>query len=145
MKRMEASGGPRREDWAQIYSKVPEEVGDGVRIAFARIRARERRRARRMRVLACAACLVLALGAGALALSGARRPPDRVTPPVADADAPDLGAVVYAAKADPFFHLRPDCPRAERELVQLKLVTALEFEKAPCPDCGARVRLAGGT
>ncbi len=128
-------------DWSKVYARVPEEVRDGVRVAHLRIRQRELRRQkqrRRLRWAACAAaCLALVVGASLLLLNGKGRAPDQVVPLAPEVLALRGGDVVYASRADEFYHVRRDCPRAGERCVALKLVTALEFEKELCPECGA--------
>ena len=87
----------------------------------------------------------VALGALKLALSGRQNVPDRVAQPPAEATALNEMDAVYAAKDDPCFHLERGCDARRGALVELKLITALEFEKALCPVCGANVRLPDGT
>lgn len=144
MKRNEESDDLFREDWSQVYGEMPDSVRDGVVGAFARIRAHQARRRRVRRALLCAACLALALGALKLALSGRQNVPDRVAQPPAEATALNEMDAVYAAKDDPCFHLERGCDARRGALVELKLITALEFEKALCPVCGANVRLPDG-
>ena len=132
----------RREDWANVYSDVPEEVNIGVKLAFARIRRREARRKKIVRIAACAAALALTVGVCSLAL-GRRQTdaPDRVSVPVADARILTGGDIVYASNGDDCFHVHGECPEASETAVQLPLVTALEFEKTLCPVCGVNVQI----
>ena len=130
----------REMDWRQVYSSVPGAVNDGVQLAFMRIRQRRQRRRRTLRWIACAACLALVTGAAAFMLSGARAP-DRVVPLAPEKLRLDADSDVYASRADEFFHVCPDCSKIEGKAVALKLVTALEFEKALCPSCGADVSM----
>ena len=130
-------------DWSKVYASVPGAVDDGVRVAFLRIRQRRMRRQKALRWVACAACLVLLVGAAALFLNREENAPDRVIPLAPEMTALDSDAEVYASREDAHFHTRMDCPRIEGEAVALKLVTAMEFEKTVCPDCGANVLLNG--
>lgn len=141
MSRIDSFDALKKEDWKRAYADVPDCVEEGVYLAFARIRARERRRKSAVRALACAACLVVLIGAAGLALRRDQEPIDRVAAPRAELQMLAEDSIVYAAQADPYFHLRRSCPSAMAEQVQLKLITALEFEKEICPECGANVRL----
>ena len=133
----------RELDWSKVYASVPGAVDDGVRVAFLRIRQRRARRQRMVRWAACAACLALAVGAAALFLNRQENAPDRVVPLAPEMTALDGDSEVYASREDAHFHLRPDCAKIEGEAVALKLVTALEFEKELCSDCGANVVIGG--
>ena len=133
----------RELDWSKVYASVPGAVNDGARVAFLRIRQREMQRRRIVRWSACAACLMLLVGAAALFLNQQRNAPDRVIPLAPEITALDGDSEVYASREDAHFHLRPDCGKIEGEAVALKLVTALEFEKELCPDCGANIALNG--
>ena len=132
-----------REDWRGVYGELPDAVRDGVEDAFARIRIRETRRRAARRALACTACLALALGAARILLPRRAQVPDRVAQPPAESASLGDGTSVYAAKDDPCFHLDVGCAARRGELVELKLITALEFEKEICPVCGANARLPG--
>ena len=70
-------------------------------------------------------------------LRGREAAPDSVTPLAPNVIVLHTSDEVYASRADACFHVRPDCPKAAAEGVVLKLVTALEFGKELCPDCGA--------
>ena len=126
-------------DWSKVYADVPGAVDDGVRVAFHRIRERRARRMRLVRVAASAACLVLIAGAAAFVLRGGESAPDYVVPLAPDVPVLTADSEVYASREDAHFHVRGDCPSLEGEAVVLKLVTALEFEKELCPDCGKNV------
>ena len=144
MKRNEEKDELLRMDWSRVYGDVPDAVRGGVEGAFARIRKREARRRGARRALLCAACLALALGTVSFALSGRQNVPDRVAQPTAEAMALGDMDAVYAAKDDPCYHMDENCDARRGALVELKLITALEFEKALCPVCGANVRLPDG-
>lgn len=143
MKWIEAEDDLFREDWDGVYGEMPDPVRDGVERALGRIHAREVRRRAARRALLCAACLALALGAFRFALSGRKNVPDRVSQPPAEVVLGEMDGVC-AAKDDPCFHLEKTCAARRGELVELKVVAALEFEKTPCPVCGAGVRLPDG-
>lgn len=132
-------------DWSKVCADVPDEVRDGARVAYLRIRQHELRWQKlrgRLRVAACAAaCLALIAGASALLLRGKGNAPDQVVPLAPEAVPLRAGDEVYASRNDGCFHVRRDCPSAESEPVALKLVTALEFGKELCPDCGANYSL----
>lgn len=142
MNRIEEFDALRKEDWSGVYRDVPQSVNEGVQLAFARIHAREKRRRQAFRLVSVAACLCVALGMGAVALrSGPADAPDRVAAPVADVRILARDETVYASRADACFHVKPDCSAAQGEIVELQMVTALEFEKGLCPSCGAGVAL----
>lgn len=125
----------RELDWSKVYANVPGAVSDGVRVAQLRIRERGWRRKKMMQAVACAACLVVVAGGSALLLYNRARTPDCVLPLPPVSAALDANSDVYASRDDVYYHVRPDCNRIEGEMVELKLVTALEFEKKPCPVC----------
>ena len=134
----------RRENWAELYSAVPDEVDAGVKLAFARIRRREQRRKQIVRAAACAACIALVAGVSVFALTGRQEPdaPDRVAEGVAAAKLISGSDVVFASRDDACFHIPAGCPSAKGNAVELQLVTALEFEKKLCGVCGANVQIA---
>lgn len=141
MNRIDEFDALRSQDWSSVYADVPDCVNEGVQLAFARIRARERRRKTMIRTLACAACLVLVVGAAALTLRREPEAPDRVAAPQVQLRTLTMESTVYAAQADPYFHVDSGCSAAMAEQVQLQLVTAMEFEKEICPNCGRNVQL----
>lgn len=141
MSRIDEFDALKNENWSQLYAEVPPCVNEGVQLAFARIRARERRRRATVRTLALAACLVLVFGAAGMML---RRDPDttdRVAAPQVELRSLNYDSNVYAAQADPYFHVHSRCSAAMAEQVKLQLVTALEFQKEICPSCGGNVQL----
>lgn len=141
MSRIDQFDDLRNENWSQVYGDVPDCVNEGVQLAFARIRIHERRRKNAVRTLAMAACFVLVFGAAGLML---RRDPDstdRVAAPQVELRTLSYDSSVYAAQADPYFHVHERCSGAMAEQVKLQLVTALEFQKEICPSCGANVQL----
>jgi len=141
MSRIDEFDALRNEDWSRVYADVPHCVNEGVQLAFARIRARERRRRATARTLAFAACFVLVFGAAGLML---RRDPDttdRVAAPQVELRSLNYDSIVYAAQADPYFHINSRCSAAMAEQVKLQLVTALEFQKEICSICGGNVQL----
>lgn len=142
MNRIDEFDALRRENWDSVYADVPSSVEEGVQLAFERIRAHERRRKQTLRLISMAACLCVALGVGAVALrSGPADAPDRVAASVTDVRILARDEAVYASKVDACFHIKPDCGKVQGEAVELRLLTALEFEKGLCPDCGAGVGL----
>ena len=130
-------------DWSKIYANVPGAVDDGVRVAFLRIRERRMKRMRTLRLAACAACLVIVAGAAGFMLRGGQSAPDRVVPLAPEAVTLTDDSEVYASREDACFHIHADCPRIEGEAVALKLITAREFEKTPCPECAGSVLMEG--
>lgn len=142
MNRIDEFDALRREDWGEVYADVPQTVNEGVQLAFERIRAYERRRKQGLRLISIAACLCVVLGVGAVALrSNPVKAPDRVAAPLTDVYILARDETVYASKADACFHVKADCAKAQGETVELQLMTALEFEKNLCAECGAGVAL----
>lgn len=131
----------KNENWADVYADVPASVHAGVEFAFMRIRARERRRQTAVRFMACAACLTVVIGAAGWMLGREMNAPDRVAAPDVELRMLKKDDIVYAARADAYFHVRSDCSGSMAEQVELQLVTALEFEKELCSVCGANVRI----
>ena len=125
-------------DWSRVYADIPGAVEDGVGVAFLRIRGY---RNRRRRILRWAACAALVIGAAAILLRGGAGAPDRVVPLAPEPVRLNDDSQVFASRADACFHVRADCVKIEGEAVVLKLVTAVEFEKALCPVCGANARV----
>lgn len=142
MNRIEEFDSLRNEEWDKVYADVPPSVNEGVQLAFERIRAYERRRKQGLRLISIAACLCVVLGVGAVALRSApAKAPDRVAAPISESRILARDEIVYASKEDACFHVRGDCPKAQGENVELQLMTALEFEKKLCDECGAGVGL----
>lgn len=130
-------------DWQRVWEKTPECVTDGMHAAFDRIHAREVRRRRARRIALCAACAALALGITAYGVrTRLSNRLDHVAQPEIEALVLTQDSEVFAANADPCFHLHADCPQADENCVALKLVSALEFGKTLCPVCGANVVIA---
>lgn len=129
------------EDWDGLYADVPDAVVAGVEASLARIHRRERRARFALRAMACAAGLALIVGVAGLTLGRGKDTMDRVAAPGASLRTLREDEIVYSAPADDCFHLRKNCSRAEGDQLALQLVTALEFEKALCPACGADVVL----
>jgi hypothetical protein len=133
----------RRENWAGLYADVPEEVSAGVKLAYMRIRRHEERKRRMVRLLSAAACAAIVLGVCTLTI-GSRKtidPQDRVASPVVETVVLQLNDTVYSSNSDTLFHVHAECPHAGERLVDLQLVTALEFEKTLCTTCGANVQI----
>lgn len=131
-------------DWSGVYARVPEEVNEAARAAFSRIRQRKLRRAKLMRAAVTAACVMLVAGGALLLLRGGEgAPDDRVAPPAPEVVPLLIQDTVYASATDEHYHVRADCPNLTGEPVALKLVTALEFEKTLCPDCGKKYYVDG--
>jgi len=142
MKQIEEFDALRKENWDGVYADVPQSVHEGVQLAFARIHARERRRKQTFRLISMAACLCVVLGVGAVALRrGPADAPDRVAAPITQSRILARDEIVHASMQDACFHVRPDCEEIQGETVELQLMTALEFEKSLCPECGAGVGL----
>ena len=130
MKQTDNRGALRSCDWQRVWEKTPECVTDGMHAAFDRIHAREVRRK-------------LALGITAYGVrTRLSNRLDHVAQPEIEALVLTQDSEVFAANADPCFHLHADCPQADGNCVTLKLVSALEFDKTLCPVCGANVVIA---
>ena len=130
-----------RVDFESMFPDTPPAIHDAVRMAGHDIRRYEwekaRRRRRSIAIGAAAAALVIAIGIGALWRPWAGHPrEDVVVPPVLSTSEDPSEVTVYASKTDPFYHRDEQCPDMEAGAVALPLVTAREFEKAPCPRCG---------
>ena len=132
-------------DWTKVYAKPSSAVSDAAGIAYLRIRQHELRRQRKLRTLrrmaGAAACVALIVGAAVFILHEKGGSPDHVVPLASDVLVLRENDEVYASRADEYFHMRTDCPKVMGAHVALKLVTALEFEKELCPDCGANYRV----
>ena len=133
----------RSENWAGVYSDVPEEVNAAVHLAYLRIRRHEMRRKRMVRSLAAAACAVIAVGACTAVISGRKgaESPDHVTTPVQEITLLQQEDIVYSSNDDNCFHVYAECPLAKENAVELQLVTALEFDKTICKTCGANAEI----
>ena len=133
-------------EYDRAFPETPEAFGDAIHMAGTDIRRHELRAAMwRRRGMAVAAVLVLAVGLGAAIhrLGQARR--DEVLPPPvlverpADVSDETMPEHVYASNSDPCYHLKPDCPDAQGNIVEIPLETAIEvFDKTPCPACRAQ-------
>lgn len=143
MNQMNENDALRGENWAQLYSDVPDCVADGVSLAFRRIRAAELRKKRIIRIAACAACLCAVIGAGAAALLNRPVPdvPDTVAPQTYESVVLTMDDTVLTSNADRYFHRYKECPDTDENAVAVKVATALEFEKTPCPVCCANARI----
>ena len=142
MKRIEEFDALRSENWDGVYRDVPPSVSEGVQLAFERIHAHERRRKQGLRLISMVACLCVVLGVGAVALRhGPADAPDRVAAPITETRILARDEIVHASRIDTCFHVKQDCTKIQGETVELQLMTALEFEKSLCPECGAGVGL----
>jgi len=142
MNRIDEFDALRNENWDGVYGDVPPAVNEGVQLAFERIHAYERRCRQGLRLISIAACLCVALGVGAVVLrSGAAKAPDRVASSITEKRILARDETVYASKEDACFHVRTDCAQIQGETVELQLMTALEFEKSLCGECGVGVGL----
>lgn len=130
----------RNLDWSAVYGNVPEDFEPSVRVAFQRIRSAEKRRKNVIRFAACAAAVAVIACIGAWQVGKREFAPDHVDVVLAAPDILTPDAAVFATKDDPCFHIDPACPKTIKNEVQLQLVTALEFEKTPCPDCCVNVQ-----
>lgn len=124
-------------NWASVYCDVPEDFDPAVRLAFQRIRVREKRKKNIIRFTACAAALAVCLGVGAWQLGRRENAPDNVEVVLAAPEVITLTSPVLSTMDDPYLHIDAACPQAIQSQVELQLLTALEFEKTPCPVCCA--------
>jgi len=127
-------------NWASVYSGVPEGFDPAVRTAFQRIRNYERRRKNIIRFAACAAAVAVCAGIGIWQLGRREIAPDQVDVVLAAPTVIAMDTPVFGTKDDPYFHAYAACPKTIENEVEIQLVTALEFEKTPCPDCCANVQ-----
>ena len=127
-------------NWASVYSEVPEDFDPAVRIAFQRIRSHERRKKNIIRFTACAAAVAVFAGVGLWQMGRREVSPDHVDVVLAAPTVVTLDTSVYSTKDDPYLHMDAACPKTVDNEVELRLVTALEFEKTPCPDCCANAQ-----
>lgn len=143
MKQTDDRDALRERDWKGVWARTPDCVTDGMHAAFDRIHARELRRRQVRKIALCAACVVLALGMAAYGVRARMNDRlDHVAQPQIEALVLTQDSEVFAANADPCFHIRADCPKAGDGCVALKLISALEFEKTLCPVCGANAVIA---
>ncbi len=119
------------ENWQAVYSDAPECVKRAADRALRSIRARRRH----TRIAAIAACAAFAIIAATVLVVN-MDVPDRIMAAPEDMIVLTAESTVFASNADPKFHIDRSCGES---LVELPLITALEFDKAICPKCGARV------
>ena len=127
-------------NWASVYSDVPEDFDPAVRIAFQRIRSHERRKKNIIRFTACAAAAAVFAGVGLWQMGKREVAPDQVNVVLASPTIVTRNTPVFSTKDDPYLHVDAACPNTIENEVELQLVTALEFEKTPCPDCCVNVQ-----
>ena len=127
-------------NWASVYSDVPEDFDPAVRLAFQRIRSHERRKKNIIRFTACAAALAVFAGIGLWQIGKRETAPDRVGIVLAAPTVITPDTHVFSTKDDPCFHVDAACPKTIENEVEIQLLTALEFEKTPCPDCCINVQ-----
>ena len=131
MKQTDDRDALRERDWKSVWARTPDCVTDGMHAAFDRIHARELRRRQARRIALCAACAVLALGMAAYGVRARMNDRlDHVAQPKIEALVLTQDSEVFAANADPCFHIRADCPKAGGGCVALKLISALEDVRA---------------
>ena len=127
-------------NWASVYSDIPEDFDPAVRLAFQRIRTHEKHKKNIIRFTACAAALAVFAGIGLWQMGKREVAPDHVdvvlaAPTIITPDTP-----VFSTRHDPYLHVDAACPKTIENEVELQLLTALEFEKTPCPDCCVNVQ-----
>ena len=127
-------------NWASVYSDVPEDFDPAVRIAFQRIRIYERHKKNIIRFAACAAAVAVFAGVGLWQMGRREIAPDQVNVVLASPTVITLDTPVFSTKDDPCLHVDAACPEAIENEVELPLITALEFEKTPCPGCCVNVQ-----
>ncbi len=124
-------------NWSAVYSGVPEDFDPAVRVAFQRIRSHEKRKKNIIRFTACAAAVAVFAGVGLWQMSKREIAPDHVDVVLAAPTVITAHTPVFATLEDPYLHIDAACPKTIDNEVEIQLITALEFEKAPCPDCCA--------
>lgn len=127
-------------NWSAVYGDMPQDFEPAVRIALHRISLREKRRKTVLRIGACAAVIAIMLGIGALQVRKRAYVPDQSSIVLAAPTVVASNTLVFGTKEDPYFHLNAACPRALESEVKIQYITALEFEKSPCPECCANVQ-----
>ena len=124
-------------NWSAVYGSVPDDFDPAVRLALQRVRLYEKRKKNLIRFTACAAAVAVCAGIGVWQLGRREIAPDQVDVVLAAPTVIAMDTPVLATKDDPYLHIDAACPKTIENEVEIQLVTALEFEKTPCPDCCA--------
>lgn len=127
-------------NWSAVYGDMPQDFEPAVRIALHRVYLHERRRKTALRLCACAAVIAIMLGFGALQLGRRSLAPDQSNIVLAAPTIVASDTLVFATKDDPYLHLDASCPQTIENEVEIQLITAIEFEKIPCPECCANAQ-----
>lgn len=122
-------------NWSAVYGDMPQDFEPAVRIALHRISLREKRRKTVLRIGACAAVIAVMLCIGAMQLSRRSVAPDQTNTVLAAPTIVASDTFVFSTKDDPYLHLDASCPMMIENEVEIRLITAIEFEKTPCPEC----------
>lgn len=129
-------------DFNTAYPETPACIDRAVILADEDIHRYENKKAKRISAIACAAAAIIMLaGASALVFSDIERNnSDLIVPPVLSEKEiqVDMEMQVYSSKDDPYYHINMDCVLAAESSVGLPLITAIEFEKTACSECGIR-------
>ena len=127
-------------NWSAVYSDVPEDFEPAIRFSFQRIRSHERRKKNIIRIAACAAAVAVFAGLGLRQMSKREIAPDHVDVVLAAPTVITAHTPVFSTLDDPHLHIDSACPKTIDNEVEIQLITALEFEKTPCPDCCANAK-----
>lgn len=127
-------------DFNAAYPNTPLCIHEALQQGKMDIERYERKKiAKRRRIAAIAAAFVLIIGITAIMeMRTGNKMEDAVTSPVLSENriAMDMETVVFTSKEDPYYHRDQNCSLAGETNVEIPLITALEFEKRGCPDCG---------
>lgn len=131
-------------DFNSAYPATPDCIHQAIRAAETDIRRYQQKKARQWQLICfAAAAVVVLIGLAVIFRSmGNGKNSDVVTPPVLgpNGESAAMSENVYTSKSDPYYHLDPDCSLMDDYSVDIPLVTAQEFEKAPCPNCAVNMQ-----
>ena len=125
-------------DFNSAFPETPSSLHEAILLAQKDIRRHEaRRRAHRKLYLCAAAAAAVVIAVLTMVFPIGKGSSDVVTPPALSANEAALASdqPVYSSKADPYYHLDPQCSAIDEYAVEIPLITAQEFEKDPCPEC----------
>ena len=125
-------------DFDAAYPETPACIHEAICFAEKEIHQRENSMRTLRRLAGCAAAgLIILVGIAAAMFSiSNKNSEDIVSQPVLiSSGAEDADDVVYASKNDPYYHRDAHCSIADENVVELPLITAIEFEKESCPRC----------
>lgn len=129
----------RQIDFDVAYPNTPLCIHEALQRGKTDIQRYEHKKIANRRIAAIAAAFVLIIGITAImAMRTGNKIEDAVTAPVLSENriAMDMEAVVFTSKEDPYYHRDQNCSLAGETNVEIPLITALEFEKRGCTDCG---------